>query len=1333
MIASMIPLEDLNKLNETKNTDIHEYMVISVTEDNEVTVEPLPFFSKADENPTKCDPFFVDFNQSTSESVFNLLINQQCHELNKVVILCTKNLQNKKDHNLTNFFAESCTKITNFSLSLTKEIIKSKYWSKMSLQSIIELDSSISAFFGVFNIHTIFLFNDVNTFKYNTVLSIVSLQKLVKSIIEYIQLLFFEETLFTFSSVQLADSFTEAVPSPSSDLIIKFDSLQIRDSEIIDFLRSLAIIKDTFVKIELKPISSARGLDDKSFYITEYIVHFETNLQTLGIINYSNTTKDSLENSLKGTQKQSIWASSKFKTIVSMTEFLKLVEIQGKQFWINIRDVIKEKTKQYMLTYVKFNDKAYGVPNQFYPKSFAQTLSTDAYKSYLCYEKFSKETTVYNPKKDSCPYNTGSQRYQISLDGPKESLQITYFDISSALYNNNKLVGFEIDEQVKNFNTNKGSYIGDFAPLEFFHHKSFNSSTFLMGNFTKVFSVEDTNDLMSLQFHKDLSAALVKKSPIFILGYGSSGSGKTSTLINLNIGDGISGVVIQLLDKLPEANTIKLTVNEFFYDNKASIFTKEYDFTKNGNQYSTDISLAYNNSFREYKSINDELFKKQQKVVDIAKKKRTLQDIILFHIESDRRIKWTPNNPESSRSHVLFDISMNDQHIFVGDFAGLENEFDEENYNTVSKFINAKRKGPDGNDLEKLFYIDEDENAKDLSNIDDLFAGFFRDAPDGSSIYLLEPKLSTMTVSEITNYLNDINAKNLNENILKSYLEKKRNESNIKLINDIHKLPSITGETMIKVGNQIERTHPYVYTCKTSSIVNITAAYSTTDSKNQVSIYFVNTTQNLNPTTDEKNKMKFKDISKLNSPDNSEIFNLNIGETQNIKLKNVSFSIIRNQGINSKASSIAISQKQDISSNFPINVYYKFNLGNNKDWQLFFRSDQTENSDIIAINTVEKFLNDNTQIQCTEDMKLSYFIENLKKTYTIFTENIDPMKNPEDELNCKYYLENIVRLSETIQNLLNILKIGQQICLRRKKEGEYINGSVRRLRNQLLDIIHVKNSDSSILIPNAIDDCFYCTNDNSCLSRQSKTNESVQVDAVSVIDEKKYSEDLSYNILSTLFKAINNITIEDFCKTIVPCIVCMFNTARSDDPPKIPYLNINSIKKCFYDFQESQKPYLIHLPDAKYPVGQDQDAQDQDAQNNKHLIAFYKFTETMSTLIEQLHTLITYYNENYDMSVLSNITNKNVLFVNPVNFQKLFNNFDNMIKCIDTWNEASSIGTLEFMDSFCKFNRNRYMCDKLAATSATVYSPMYKPFENIIPPAGGSRRKLVRKNQTRKK
>ena len=91
---------------------------------------------------------------------------------------------------------------------------------------------------------------------------------------------------------------------------------------------------------------------------------------------------------------------------------------------------------------------------------------------------------------------------------------------------------------------------------------------------------------------------------------------------------------------------------------------------------------------------------------------KPLGEVLIHLIDTDRHVKATTNNPNSSRSHVTVVLKLrkksdnldksDELRLVVGDFAGVENAFDCNNFQVQKDFANIKR-----DNTERPFYVDE--------------------------------------------------------------------------------------------------------------------------------------------------------------------------------------------------------------------------------------------------------------------------------------------------------------------------------------------------------------------------------------------------------------------------------------------------------------------------------------------------------------------------------------------------------------------------------------------------------------------------------------------------
>jgi len=282
------------------------------------------------------------------------------------------------------------------------------------------------------------------------------------------------------------------------------------------------------------------------------------------------------------------------------------------------------------------------------------------------------------------------------------------------------------------------------------------NNTYVFGRFNKIFTPIYTNSQMTTTILSKIEKHMTVGKPIFMIGYGASGAGKTSSLIYYKKGidsNSQNGVLMHICNEIYGKhgyNTINVYTEEFYIANtggdrddydritdemlnnptvkrvpadkdKTMIF--KYDTGKKGfylDKNNDDLHLPHIHQYRFQTGENHPSYKeyfvknrlpedKSAPTIDYTKNtthtftkgSATLGEVLLHVIDTDRFVKATTNNPNSSRSHVLVYLSMtksgvmtdteNPINIIVGDFAGVENKFNCGDPSVIDAFMNVKR------------------------------------------------------------------------------------------------------------------------------------------------------------------------------------------------------------------------------------------------------------------------------------------------------------------------------------------------------------------------------------------------------------------------------------------------------------------------------------------------------------------------------------------------------------------------------------------------------------------------------------------------------------------
>jgi hypothetical protein len=129
----------------------------------------------------------------------------------------------------------------------------------------------------------------------------------------------------------------------------------------------------------------------------------------------------------------------------------------------------------------------------------------------------------------------------------------------------------QLTKMMVEYNSDDNSYYEEVETSATVIATNKDNKKYLFGEFTKIFLPETTNKKIS-QDMSNIIKKLVEGNPLFMLGYGASGAGKTSALIyNKNAPDleQKPGVIIHLCNLMAGTSygytNIELQYSEFYY------------------------------------------------------------------------------------------------------------------------------------------------------------------------------------------------------------------------------------------------------------------------------------------------------------------------------------------------------------------------------------------------------------------------------------------------------------------------------------------------------------------------------------------------------------------------------------------------------------------------------------------------------------------------------------------------------------------------------------------------------------------------------------------------
>jgi len=240
-----------------------------------------------------------------------------------------------------------------------------------------------------------------------------------------------------------------------------------------------------------------------------------------------------------------------------------------------------------------------------------------------------------------------------------------------------------------------------------------NVSQYLYGPFTGIFLPDQTNvEILNTKYIQNIIQQAISGRPVFLIGYGASGAGKTSSMIYLNkqvvdrqTGQILdqTGIMTHICNKLGKTyGGLQLSVREFYatYDGSCPDSSGNYGCDISPIDFTFDEKKGFISS-SEYTPTKRHTYRSEHgyKYDDEDPHKNTLGYIMAYLVDRDRLVKATTNNPNSSRSHVIVHLKLTSTgtsqtkpvHLFIGDFSGVENVFNCEDLETRRQFINIKR------------------------------------------------------------------------------------------------------------------------------------------------------------------------------------------------------------------------------------------------------------------------------------------------------------------------------------------------------------------------------------------------------------------------------------------------------------------------------------------------------------------------------------------------------------------------------------------------------------------------------------------------------------------
>jgi len=295
-------------------------------------------------------------------------------------------------------------------------------------------------------------------------------------------------------------------------------------------------------------------------------------------------------------------------------------------------------------------------------------------------------------------------------------------------------------------------------------------------------------------------------------------------------------------------------------------------------------------------------------------------------------------------------------------------------------------------------------------------------------------------------------------------------------------------------------------------------------------------------------------------------------------------------------------------------------------------------------------------------------------------------------------------IKEKILETYYRLQYGVNICKDRNIEGLFINDSLVKIRETIREILLTKMEGVIYPSPDFIDICLdtYCPAHKECfqLPKQNKaagatTNEKIP----SIIFE--HIKDYLANQSSQGAEGGDEDVVKsykskkDFYKNIIVAVFCVFNISRiANNPPPVPYIDINNLKHLFY--------YGKDLDDIREQITKE-------FIKTVKIISHYSKTFIDGPSMNELDGVIKPVFEKIDNEYIKIVGDgaviqprfmtfdeyKDIVYdtnKQKFSFDKDSRELESFINAVDKNNAASAVGTLEFLDQIAKFNTTKTIC-----------------------------------------
>lgn len=268
-----------------------------------------------------------------------------------------------------------------------------------------------------------------------------------------------------------------------------------------------------------------------------------------------------------------------------------------------------------------------------------------------------------------------------------------------------------------------------------------------------------------------------------------------------------------------------------------------------------------------------------------------------------------------------------------------------------------------------------------------------------------------------------------------------------------------------------------------------------------------------------------------------------------------------------------------------------------------------------------------------------------------------------------------------IQECIKYTEYIKEACKNRVIEGEYINDSLKKLTDDLTNIMAYKNRENLYYIPQFNTNCFnqYCNNSSNCFNVPNV--DTLELKSNIMIDINDYLSKNKGNVIKQTPENIKEMQKDNYpidpgnFDYLTICIFGVFNWSRiANNPPPVPYVNINKLKHLIYDRDQ------------------------------------YNFSVSTfkAELTKIINLLIVRKTSSYALYVLQRIEKLigDKTKINSAIISEIIRN----LTLIHNQNMLSAVGTVEFLDQIAKLNTTNSTC---VIDNIKDFNPVYSKNKSI--------------------